>query len=290
MTQDASADAPAPDDRQFVETMWKAAGATFPPITAEVDGEPCRIVSVTARPAGSTYVNLTVGDEKRSLIAANHVWTRGQKEINDSAFYGVLTGAPADVTLQYEPAPKTLAEARAKDRAKAVGKRFFLRCKENDQAFSWRLVSGVEFGDECLDARSHFDWGEKQRFGFDLISEVVDAQTDENISIEEMREEIAGRAKVATTEQPASSNLKLVGLFLAAAIGAGALSYFLLDRFMAPSPRSARPAAPVGRAEKAAAQTHAADDGPRTAVLAPSPRAPAGRTRKARHSAPNSSR
>jgi hypothetical protein len=236
MTENASTvGGAAASDTPFVDKIWKEAGATFPPVAAEVDGEPCLITSVTARPAGSTYVNLTVGDEKRSLIAANHSWTRQQMEINDSAFFGVLGGAPADATLRHEPAPKTIAEARTKNRAKAVGKSYFLKCKEGDSAGSWRLVSGVAFGPDYLDALSHFDWGEKQRFSFDVITEVVSAQTNRTISIDDMKEDIAHSVQATSEALEERFPLSLIGLFIAAAIGAGVLSYFLLDRLMPPA-------------------------------------------------------
>lgn len=235
MTQIADAADHAASDPKFVEKTWREAGVTFPPISAEVDGEPCTITSITARPAGSTYVNLTIGDEKKSLIAANHSWTRGQQEINDSAFFGVLAGAPAETALHYEPGPRTIAEARTKDRAKAVGRRYFVRCKEGDDSFSWRMVSGVVFGDDYFDAISHFDWGETQRFAFDIVSEVVDAQTDAKLSLEEMRDELARRPKATMDAAAPRFNFGLVGLFFAAALGAGVLSYFLLDRVMPPA-------------------------------------------------------
>lgn len=236
MTENASTmGGAAASDTSFVEKIWREAGATFPPIAAEVDGEPCLISSVTARPAGSTYVNLTVGDEKRSLIAANHTWTREQKEINDSAFFGVLGGAPADTTLRYEPAPKTIAEARAKNRAKAVGNSYFLKCAESDGATSWRLVSGVEFGHDYFDALSHFDWGEKQRFGFDVVTEVVSERTNRTMSIDDMKEDLAHREQAATEASPEKFPLSMIGLFVAATIIAGLISYFLLDRLMPPA-------------------------------------------------------
>jgi hypothetical protein len=272
MTEDPPATDHAANDPQFVEKTWKEAGATFPPVSAEVDGEPCRITSVTARPAGSTYVNLTIGDEKRSLIAANHIWTREQQEINDSAFFGVLSGAPADAALRYEAAPKTIAEARTKDRARAKGKRYFLRCREGDDSLSWRLVSGVEFGNECLDAISHFDWGEKQRFGFDIIAEIVDAQNDEKLSIEELRDEVSRRpAPASTSANPMSSRAGLAILFLVAALGAGAASYFLLGRFLAPAqpPANASANAPQPKAGGASATPGQSAVKPRSRTNAP---------------------
>lgn len=242
MTQNASPSGAAASDTPFVEKIWKEAGVTFPPIVAEVDGEPCLITSITARPAGSTYVNLTVGDEKRSMVAANHIWIRQQKEINDSAFFGVLSGAPAETTLRYEAAPQTIAEARTKDRAEAIGNSYFLKCKEGDQSDSWRLVSGVEFGPDYLDARSHFDWGEKQRFSFDVISEVVSAQTNREMSIDDLREDLNLR-KTAVNEAPSKQfPLSQIALFIVATIGAGIVSYFLLDRLASPAkaPESAK--------------------------------------------------
>lgn len=235
----------AASETPFVEMNWKKAGATFPPIAAEVDGEPCLISSVTARPEGSTYVNLTIGDEKRSLIASNHNWTREQQEINDSAFFGVLAGAPADATLRAETPPRTIAEARAKSRGKTVGKSYFLKCKEGDQASSWRHVSDVTFGPNYFDAISHFDWGEKQRFVFEVISEVVSAQTNEKISLDDMKEDVEHRAKAAQETPERKLSPQMIGLFLAAMIGAGVASYFLLDYLLPPAKPPVSAGAPV---------------------------------------------
>lgn len=248
----------AASDTPFVEKIWKEAGVTFAPIAAEVDGDPCLISSVTARPEGSTYVNLTIGDEKRSLIAANHSWTRKQQEINDSAFFGVLAGAPADATLRAEASPRTIAEARAKSRGKTIGKSYFLKCKDGDQASSWLQVSDVSFGTDYIDAISHFDWGEKQRFSFDVISEVVSAQTNEKISLDDMKEDLEHRAKAAQETSERKFSPAMVGLFLAATIGAGVASYFLLDFLLPPAKAPVAAKAPQARSTAPSA----ADTGP----------------------------
>jgi hypothetical protein len=291
MTQDAPIKDNDADDK-VVETIWKAARVSFPPIAAEVDGEPCQIMSVTERPSGSTFVNLMIGDRKRSLVAANHSWTREQMEINDSAFFGVLSGAPADAALRFEPSPKTLAEARAKDRAKAVGKSFFLKCKEGDQTTSWRLVSGVDFGPEYLDAVSHFDWGEKQRFAFDIIAEVVDARTDRKLTLSEMKTDLEQGQTATVGATTANGGFRLVVLFLVAATVAGVLSFFLLGAFLTPAnapPQTPAPAtAPVSGAGEPQAGEKPQRAAPVTQTQTPaSPPQPPRPTKKPRRGRPN---
>jgi hypothetical protein len=299
MTQDAPIEDHDADDK-VVETIWKVARVSFPPIAAEVDGEPCRIMSVTARPSGSTFVNLMIGDRKRSLVAANHSWTREQMEINDSAFFGVLSGAPADAALRYEPSPKTLAEARAKDRAKAVGKRFFLKCREGDQTTSWRLVSGVDFGPEYLDAISHFDWGEKQRFAFDIIAEVVDARTDRKLTLGEMKADVerdqTAKAEVERDQTAtvgagtANGGFRLAVLFLVAATVAGVLSYVLLGAFMTPANAPPQSPPPATAPTSGAAEPQAGEQPQSAAPVTQTPASPApapGPTKKPRRGRTN---
>lgn len=218
------------DYRKFVEGIWSEAGVTFPPICAEVDGLPCKIVSVSPRKDGSTYVNALVNDEKRTFVAANHNWARDQQEINDSAFLGVLSGAPADETLRYEPEPKSIAEARIKDRAKPVGKRYLVNCQANDESGSWRVISGVSLGSEYIDATSHFDWGDRVRLGFTDISAIMDAETGEQIPFEDFKREIELAPPIPETSVRFWAKIGLINgiLFVIVSLTTAAIFYWLL--------------------------------------------------------------
>ena len=60
----------------FTDMQWRKATAHVQGgLACLVDGQPCRIYSFVEREYESYYVNLNIGPEKKSFVAAHHKWT-----------------------------------------------------------------------------------------------------------------------------------------------------------------------------------------------------------------------
>jgi hypothetical protein len=140
-------------------------------------------------------------------------------------------------TFHDEPLPQDKEEARAKNRAEAIGKQYLLAYRPDIMgSYCWLIVSGVQLSKTDFEARSHFHWGTLCRLELDRVINVFDVTTDEHIGLDNfLVENLRASARLLQSKkvkEKRSSTYFLAVIASMAAAGAFIAVYELNDAYL----------------------------------------------------------
>lgn len=188
-------DSPHDDDGYgaFVADMWARPGVPLHDLaitrrTPHAD-IPCRVHSVVAGDGGSTYLNVVeLGERKTYAADGRHMWAYQGREVDDSAFLGILRGASPAEALGPDIRPATPDEALSPrfDRFAGRGRKLVLTYRDAEGRVSCRAISDARRLTGGVTARCHFRYGIERTFRYDRILSLADATTGEIVEIEDL--------------------------------------------------------------------------------------------------------
>ena len=169
----------------FVAGIWASADIYTQPVPLMLNGQPAILHSLKRRDEPAPFVNVFLGQSRarKTFVANRHSWSHAGQPVEPVAFTAMLHGVPAEKAVLPDPAPTTLAEAILNNRCEAKGRSVALHFRDRHGVESWRIISGLQRGDEKLNARCHYRWGERRSFRNANILALVDPDTRAPIDV-----------------------------------------------------------------------------------------------------------